>query len=175
MTTRSGRSSTSRLSGTMGMRAAGHVLGLLRRVPVHDIGDEIRLDAAEVEKRVALGRCAVGADLVSLALRLDQERQGVVLDSLGPPLERTIKIGAPHARRLFFSDERRNGRFDGSRSAVPPLREDSEAAAVRGQLLNIEDGKTIFGEDLRDGGEREVGIVLVIGRIELIVSRHFKR
>ena len=46
---------------------------------------------------------------------------------------------------------------------------------MRGQLLNIEDGKTVFGEDLRDGGEREIGIVLVIGRIELIVSRHLQQ
>ena len=48
-------------------------VSLLVRTPVDGVVDEVRTDAALVEQRVALARCTVSDDLLSVAFRGDQE------------------------------------------------------------------------------------------------------
>ncbi len=48
------------------------------------------------------------------------------------------------------------------------LRIDAQAPAMRGNLLDVEDGQTRALEDPVDRGEREVGVVLVVDGVELV-------
>ena len=46
---------------------------------------------------------------------------------------------------------------------------DAQRAAVRGQLLDVEQGQAVRREDPAHGGEREVGVVLVVDGVELVL------
>ena len=84
-----------RLASRRSARAGGsgcasrRVLALLVRVPVDGVVEEVRPDAAVVEERVALARCAVADDVLAFAAKADQqleERALRLAHSVGEPL-----------------------------------------------------------------------------------------
>ncbi len=68
MNTRSGRASRIASGGRIGMCVPGGELALLVGIAIDGEVDEVRADSAVVEQRVALARCAVAGDALSLAL-----------------------------------------------------------------------------------------------------------
>ena len=152
-----------------GNAAARHELVLFGRVAVHHIGDQVGPDAGVVHQGVALGRSTVGGDALAVTSGLQQEGQEVVLDPVGSVLETGVAAARAQAG---FGFPRQQG-IDTGRArlaaAVGALREHTQAAAVSRVLLDVEHAQAVGGEDALDGGQRQVGEMLVVDGVELVL------
>ena len=109
---------------------------------------------------------AVADDLLAVAPELDQQLEQRALRLLDVVGELRSAPVAEALRRL----PRRQLRDRGATARGPPTacaRVDAERAAVARELLDVDDGEAVRGEDRRDRREREVGEVLVVDRVVL--------
>ena len=66
----------------------------------------------------------------------------------------------------------RSSPFYASRESLDGLPFKEQAAAMGRELFDVEHRQAVVGEYRLHGRQREVGIVLVVGRIELVAAQH---
>ena len=138
---------------------------LLVRVAVDDVVDEVRADPAVVEERRSLRSRAVGGHGLAVPLHADEELEQVALHRPDGLPERLVGLdpvepGGPLALL------QRLDRLAGA-ALLGVAREDPQRAAVRRQLLDVEEREAVLAEQALHHEQRPVRVVLVVDRVEL--------
>ena len=131
-------------------------LALLVRVAIDRVLKEIGANAAEVQKRVALSRRAVAGDALTLAAARDKELEQAPFGLVDLTREGAMPLeGVEAEATLAFRKFLHPG---GHRVPSGPyaLGVEPERAAVRLELIDIEDLKAVRPEHLARGEQREV-------------------
>ena len=153
------------MDGDVGPRGEAAVLV---GVAVDRVVEEVGADAAVVQQGVALAGGAVAGDARPLALGRDQEVQQLAL-GLGDPLaEAGVGLGRLQAGGQLPLQQGPDPLADRRPVGALVPAPDPQRAAVAGQLVDVEQGDPVPGEDPLGGPEREVGEVLVVDGVELV-------
>src|SRR5262249_31393601 len=102
--------------------------------------EEVGANAAIVEERVAFPRGAVTDDRFASSLRLDQERQEAALGVLDLFAEVCVRLDTVESRLHFPGKEPAHGIADKLRGIFGMASVDPQGAAMRGRLLDVENG-----------------------------------
>src|SRR5919198_2003709 len=150
-------------------------LALLVRASVHGEVDEVCSDAAVVEKGVAFPRGAVPSDRLPAILRVDKKFQELSLRLFHALTEAGVRVQTRHPGidlpppKLLRAIGRR------MRGVVGMAGVDPQRAAVRRDLVDIEDRQMVRREDPLGRNEREVREVLVVDGVELVLAHELKK
>jgi hypothetical protein len=151
--------------------ASGQELSLLGGRGIENDGKQVAPHPGIVQQRVALGRSAVGDHALALALGIDQKLQKPILDGVGPGLERGIEAVVVDPAVEFLGAQplhRRCHVMGGLAQAAV----DAQAPAMGREFLDVEDPEARGLENALHGEKRKIGVMLVIGGIELAVLDH---
>ena len=146
--------------------AAGRELALLGLGRIADELHEVRLDAREIQQRVALGRRAIGRDGLALGPRVQQEIEKAVLHRLCAFLERDVKGIVIHAPAAFLGQYRAHGDALGI-GGLDPTGIDAQRPAMGRQLFDVEHPQARVAHDPANGQQRQVREMFVVDRVEL--------
>src|SRR6185503_16120233 len=99
---------------------------------------------------------------------LDQKVEQVALRFSNSLRERTVRLHAVVAGRDLPLPHPSDGGSDRDFRLLGVSAKDSQRAAMRGQFLHVEERNAMSGENPLDRAEREVAVVLLVDRVELI-------
>ena len=133
---------------------AGRELPLLVGVPIDGVVEEVRPDAAVVQKRVALAGSAVARDGLALSTDPNQELQKLSLGLLDLLSEGEVGLQPPEARPLLLLFQSRDSRPYRLRPVLGVAPEDAQGSPVGGQLLDVEECEPVGREYCLDDAER---------------------